>query len=36
MDEFIAEYGTTLFILLLGSGVVGILAAIYQNVLAVL
>jgi hypothetical protein len=36
MDEFIGEYGTSIFILLLGAGVVTILAKIYTCVLAIL
>lgn len=36
MDDFIAEYGTGLFMILLGCGVVGILASMYQLVLSVL
>lgn len=36
MDEFISEFGTCIFVLLLGTGVVSILASIYANVLALL
>ena len=36
MDEFIGEYGTSLFILLLGGGIVAILASVYSSVLSIL
>lgn len=36
MDEFMGEYGTSVFILVLGAGVIGVLIAIYNSVLAIL